>query len=62
MDKNVILQVSMGEDESLQIMMGENFPTLVLVGLLEQVKLELLSDTKNQIQRAKETVNKQYDA
>lgn len=62
MDKNIILQVSMGEDESLQIMMGENFPTLVLVGLLEQVKLELLSDTKNQIQRAKETVNKQYDA
>lgn len=62
MDKNVILQVSMGEDESLQIMMGENFPTLVLVGLLEQVKLELLSDTKNQIQRSKETINKQYDA
>ena len=62
MDKNVILQVSMGEDESLRIMMGENFPTLVLVGLLEQVKLELLSDTKNQIQRSKETINKQYDA
>lgn len=59
MDKNIVLQVSMGEDDSLQIMMGDSVPSIVLVGLLEQVKLELLSGSKDQMIKASK---KEYDA
>lgn len=62
MDKNVILQVAMGEDESLEIMLGDSFPTLVMVGLLEQVKLELLSNAKDRIQPDNTRSTRKFDA
>ena len=58
----MILQVAMGEDESLEIMLGDSFPTLVMVGLLEQVKLELLSNAKDRIQPDNKRSTRKFDA
>lgn len=49
MEKQVILQVALNENDSLEIQVGgaNKFPPLMLVGILEQVKLQILSDIDN---------------
>lgn len=47
MEKNVILQVIMNDDDSLEIRVGgaDKIPPLMLVGILEQLKMQILTET-----------------
>lgn len=63
MEKQVILQVALNENDSLEIQVGgaSKFPPLMLVGILEQVKLQILSDMDN-LSNELPTTNQEYDA
>lgn len=63
MEKQIILQVALNENDSLEIQVGgaSKFPPLMLVGILEQVKLQILSDIDSLTNDAL-TANQNYDA
>jgi hypothetical protein len=62
MEKTVILQVALNENDSLEIQVGgaNKFPPLMLVGILEQVKMQILTDMDNLSND--DPTPKQYDA
>lgn len=62
MEKMVILQVALNENDSLEIQVGgaNKFPPLMLVGILEQVKMQILADMDNL--GSEDPTPKQYDA
>lgn len=62
MEKQVILQVALNENDSLEIQVGgaNKFPPLMLVGILEQVKMQIIADMDNL--NADDPMPKQYDA
>lgn len=46
MEKQIILQVALNENDGIEIQIGgaNKFPPLMLVGILEQVKLQVIAD------------------
>jgi hypothetical protein len=62
MEKQVILQVALNENDALEIQVGgaNKFPPLMLVGILEQVKLQVIADMGDL--GKDESTNQMYDA
>lgn len=60
MESNIVLQVIMHEEGGLEIMVGntENVNPLTLIGIIEQIKMNILSNV--QVQEVSN--NNNYDA
>lgn len=64
MNENVVLQVILHDGEGLEIRLGneEKVNPLMLVGILEQVKLNILSGGSQVEETSKPTEKPKYDA
>ena len=64
MEKNVILQVIMNDDDALEIRVGgsDKLPPLMLVGILEQLKLQILTETEGLGKEEPYGSNQSYEA
>jgi hypothetical protein len=53
MEENVILQVVLNDDNAVQISVGgtDKIPPLLLVGILEQVKMQILTESNETLQK-----------
>ena len=63
MDTKIILQVALNDDNSLEVQVGsayEAIPQLMLVGILEQVKTQILNNDANSSMA--KNPSKNYDA
>jgi hypothetical protein len=61
MEKNVILQVTLHEEEGIEIYVGgESVSPLSLIGILEQVKFNIISN--NVTPNLADTTKPKYDA
>ena len=64
MEKNVILQVIMNDDDALEIRVvgSDKLPPLMLVGILEQLKLQILTETEGLGKEGPYSSNQSYEA
>jgi len=62
MDSNVILQISLHDEDGIEVRMGESLDInpLILVGILEQVKINIIQDA--QTKQALPSPANKYDA
>lgn len=64
MEKNVILQVIMNDDDALEIRVGvsDKVPPLMMVGILEQLKMQILTETDSLGREESYNPNQSYEA
>jgi|APFre7841882793_1041355.scaffolds.fasta_scaffold00162_21 hypothetical protein len=64
MENNVILQVVLNDDNAVQISVGgsDKLPPLLLVGILEQVKMQILTETNDPLEKEVYNPNQSYEA
>ena len=65
MEENVILQIVMHADEGIEVRVNndKNISPLLLIGIIEQVKVNILSGGQmEEVNSSKESTTKTYDA
>lgn len=63
MEENVILKVTLHKDRGIEIHVGsENVSPLTLIGILEQVKYNILSNSTSMEEQAVSETTTKYDA
>lgn len=63
MEDNIILQVTLHENEGIEIYVGgKSVSPLSLIGILEQVKFNILNDSKDTMQNLASDNQVKYDA
>jgi hypothetical protein len=65
MEENIILQIVMHDDEGIEVRVNNDnkVSPLLLIGILEQVKMNILSGGQmEEINPSKESTTKTYDA
>lgn len=65
MEENVILQIVMHADEGIEVRVNndKNISPLLLIGIIEQVKVNILSGGQmEEVNPSKESTTKTYDA
>lgn len=65
MEENVILQIVMHADEGIEVRVNndKNISPLLLIGIIEQVKVNILSGGQmEEVNPPKESITKTYDA
>jgi hypothetical protein len=64
MEKNVILQVILNDNDALEIRVGgsDKVPPLMMVGILEQLKMQILTETDSLGREESYNPNQSYEA